>query len=74
MKSMDSITADQYCNMLMSHVLPTIKTKWPGNLSETTIKIQQDNARPYIEPSDKEFLCKTFENGIEGGFGFSTTK
>ena len=65
MKSMDSITADQYCLMLMSHVLPAIKTKWPGNLSDTTIKIQQDNARPHIEPSDKEFLRKTFEMGLK---------
>ena len=48
MKSMDSITADQYRNLLMYHVLPVIKTKWPGNLSDTRIKIQQDNTRPQI--------------------------
>ena len=61
MKSMDSITADQYCDTLIDHVLPAIKTKWPGNLSDTRIKIQQDSARPHIAPSDKEFLHKTFE-------------
>ena len=65
MKSMDSITADQYCDTLMYHVVPAIKTKWPGNLSDTRIKIQQDNARPHIEPSDEEFLCKTFEMGLK---------
>ena len=61
MKSMDSITADQYLSMLMYHVLPEIKTKWSGNLSSTRIKIQQDNARPHIESSDQEFLCTKFK-------------
>ena len=63
-KSLDSITVDQYRNMLMSHVLPAIKTNWPSSLSHTTIKIQQNNTRPHIEPSDKEFLCKIFEMGL----------
>ena len=44
MKSMDSITADQYYLTLMSHVLQAIKIKWPGDLSDTAIEIQQDNA------------------------------
>ena len=57
-RSKNSITTDQYCNMLIYHVLPVIKIKWRGNLSGTIIKIQQDNARPHIEPSDKEFLPK----------------
>ena len=56
---------NQYCLMLMPHVLPAIKTKWPGNLSNTRSKIQQDNARPRIEPSDKEILHETFEMGLK---------
>ena len=68
----NSITADQFHRMLMSHVLQVIKTKWLGNLSDTTIKIQQDNVRPHIEPSDKKFLCKTFEMGLKVDLLFQT--
>ena len=65
MKSMDCITVDEYHDTLMSQVLPAIIIKWPGNLSDTTIKIQQENTRPHIEPSENEFLCNTFELGLK---------
>ena len=67
---MGSITADPYCLTQMSHILPPIKTKWPGNLSDTTIKTQQDNVRSHFEPSNKEFLRITFEVGLKVDLGF----
>ena len=60
MKSMDSISFYQYRRILISFVLPAIKTKWSFNSTPQKIKFQQDNARPHIEPTNREFLQATF--------------
>ena len=65
MKSMDSITTNKYHNELIYHVLPAIKIKWPGNLSNTRIKIQQDNAGPHIGSSYQEILHVVIEMGLQ---------
>ena len=50
--------------MWIDFVHPVIKTKWTLNYTQEKIQIQQDNARPHIEPTDQKFLQATFEIGI----------
>ena len=61
MKSMDSVSRDEYRRVLISFVFPAIKIKWPFNAIQENIKIQQDNARPHMEPTDHEFFQAKFE-------------
>ena len=39
---------------MIDKLLPAIKKKCPGK-SSSLIKVQQDNAKPHINPDDKEF-------------------
>ena len=58
---MVSIATDHYHRMFITHVLSSIKRKWPGNLSAAAIKIEHDNARTHNELTEPEFLSATFE-------------
>ena len=51
---MSAVTAPVYQQWLIEWLLPAIKEKFP--LSTRLIKIQQDNARPHIQPQDPTFL------------------
>ena len=49
--------------MLITNVLPSIRAKWPANLSKH-IYVQQDNAKPHIAPNDTEFLNESMKDGF----------
>ena len=42
-------------SMLVTNVLPTIRAKWPHEMSKH-IFIQQDNAKSHIAHNDNEFM------------------
>ena len=42
---------------MINFVLPAIKIKWPFNSTQERIKMQQDNVRPHMEPTD----CKSLQ-------------
>ena len=48
--------------MLLEHVIPAIKEKWPANMPKD-LTIQWDNARPHKIPTDEELLEATTTNG-----------
>ncbi|KAL6504137.1 hypothetical protein OROGR_026060 [Orobanche gracilis] len=54
-KAMTSITKDVYRRCLIDKVLPAIREKWPRSDGIQKIYIQQDNAKPHIDPMDDEF-------------------
>ena len=54
-KPIQSITKEHMRSMLIINVLPTIRAKWPKEMS-MHIFIQQDNAKPHIAHKDKEFM------------------
>ncbi|KAF0693687.1 Aste57867_15372 [Aphanomyces stellatus] len=53
------VTRDTYKSMLVSHVIPAIRSKWPKE-DTRKVKIQQDNARPHVPPLDLDVVaaCK----------------
>ncbi|ETV94901.1 hypothetical protein H310_11552 [Aphanomyces invadans] len=53
------VTRDTYKAMLIQHVIPAIRAKWPVAESRS-VKIQQDNARPHVPPLDADVIaaCK----------------
>ena len=51
-----------YKAMLLDKVIPAIKSKWPTHESKC-VKIQQDNARPHISPSDAEIMNACTQDG-----------
>ena len=57
-----NITAAVIRQMLLDHVIPVIKEKWPPNKPKD-LTIQWDNARPHKIPKDEEFLEATTSNG-----------
>ncbi|ETI30295.1 hypothetical protein F443_22583 [Phytophthora nicotianae P1569] len=64
-----SFNQEVYKGHLLDHVIPAIKLKWPRREKKNVILIQQDNAPPYISPSNPEVLAA----GMVGIFGFSTS-
>ncbi|ETV80254.1 hypothetical protein H257_06595 [Aphanomyces astaci] len=54
-----NVTRPTFKAMLIDNVIPTIRSKWPSGESRA-IKIQQDNARPHMPPSDVDIVaaCK----------------
>ena len=55
-KPVTSVTNIEYRQFLIQKVLPAIKSKFPTLPEGKSIKLQQDNARPHISPSDHEFI------------------
>lgn len=47
------VNKETYRAMLVNHVLPAIKSVWPGGRE---VVIQQDNAKPHISPDDPDFV------------------
>ncbi|GAA0164581.1 hypothetical protein LIER_39822 [Lithospermum erythrorhizon] len=60
-----SITQDVIRSCLIEKVLPAIKGKWLGCNRTSTIYIQQDNARPRIDPLDAKFLEAAQRDGFD---------
>ncbi|ETV90583.1 hypothetical protein H310_14675 [Aphanomyces invadans] len=56
-------SAPVYKNMLIEHVIPGIKAKWPVN-STRCVVIQQDNARPHVPSCDQTVLEACTSNEI----------
>ncbi|ETV75547.1 hypothetical protein H257_10362 [Aphanomyces astaci] len=54
-----SVTRETYKAMLVDKVIPAIRAKWPRGETKA-VKIQQDNARPHVPPSDVDVVaaCK----------------
>ena len=57
------VTKDVMRSCLIQKVLPVIRAKWPRD-TEDIVFIQQDNARPHIDPNDAEFLGAASSDGF----------
>ncbi|GAA0140873.1 hypothetical protein LIER_02143 [Lithospermum erythrorhizon] len=60
-----SITQDVIRSCLIENVLPAIKEKWPHYSRNSTIYIQQDNARTHISPFDDKFCEAAQGDGFD---------
>ncbi|XP_010667495.2 uncharacterized protein LOC104884520 [Beta vulgaris subsp. vulgaris] len=63
-KAKQSITKETIREMIINKLLPAIRAKWLENGCKQ-IWIQQDNARPHIQPNDAEFLEASRQGGFE---------
>ena len=57
-----NVDRDSYREMLIDNLIPAILTKFPDLV--TPIKIQQDNARPHIDPDDTNFVEAAEKQGL----------
>ncbi|KAM3221949.1 hypothetical protein P3L10_021219 [Capsicum annuum] len=64
-KAITSVTKEISRSFLINEVLPAIKTKWPREDLNSTIFIQQDNARTHIQPNDEEFCRAAIQDGFD---------
>ena len=58
-----NITKEVYRDMMISKILPAIRQRWPDG-NTFSIEIQQDNARPHIDPKDEHFLREASRDGF----------
>ncbi|CAL5349588.1 unnamed protein product [Camellia sinensis] len=64
-KAIVSVTKDVIRACLIEKVLPAIRSKWPCSSAMNIIFIQQDNARPHVDPFDVEFLEAASREGFD---------
>ncbi|XP_026458696.1 uncharacterized protein LOC113359240 [Papaver somniferum] len=64
-KAILSVTKDVICLCLINKVFPAIRSKWPRSSNMEPIFIQQDNAKPHINPNDQEFLEDASKDGFD---------
>ena len=64
MKPITSVTKEVMRAFIIQKVIPAIRAKWPTENATEPIYIQQDNARPHIEPSDPLFREATQQDGF----------
>ncbi|KAF7123388.1 hypothetical protein RHSIM_Rhsim12G0027300 [Rhododendron simsii] len=64
-KAIATVTKDVIRSCLIEKVIPAIQSKWPRSSVGKTIYIQQDNARPHIQPYDAQFRDVTTKNGFD---------
>ncbi|XP_058223067.1 uncharacterized protein LOC131332786 [Rhododendron vialii] len=64
-KAIATVTKDVIRSCLIDKVIPAIQSKWPRSSVGETIYIQQDNARPHIQPSDAQFRDVATKNGFD---------
>ncbi|XP_028061599.1 uncharacterized protein LOC114265064 [Camellia sinensis] len=64
-KAIVSVTKDVIRACLIEKVLSAIQSKWPCSSAMNTIFIQQDNARPQVDPFDVEFLEAASREGFD---------
>ncbi|XP_027169562.1 uncharacterized protein LOC113769299 [Coffea eugenioides] len=60
-----SVTKEVYRRCLIDNVLPAIRAKWPQSDVISPIFIQQDNAKPHIDPMDVEFIEAATREGFD---------
>jgi len=59
-----SVNKTSYTEMLMEHMLPLIRAKFPGDVNGRRITVQQDNAPPtHIQPGDTEWCQAVAASG-----------
>ncbi|KAM3218829.1 hypothetical protein P3L10_023360 [Capsicum annuum] len=64
-KAITSIIKEISRSFLINEVLLAIKGKWPREDLNSTIFIQQDNARTHIQPNDEEFCRAATQDGFD---------
>jgi len=64
MKPITSVTKDVMRAFIIDKVIPAIRAKWPSEDVGKPIFIQQDNARPHIDPSDPLFAQAAQQDGF----------
>uniref|UniRef100_A0A0A9EXU2 Tc1-like transposase DDE domain-containing protein n=1 Tax=Arundo donax TaxID=35708 RepID=A0A0A9EXU2_ARUDO len=64
MKPITSITKEVMRAFIIEKVIPAIWEKWPSEDAGKPIFIQQDNARPHIDPSDPLFCEAAQQDGF----------
>lgn len=64
-KAIISVTKDIIRSCLINQVLPAILSKWLRSSGHETIFIQQDNAKPHIQPFDLQFLEAATKDGSD---------
>ncbi|VFQ98898.1 unnamed protein product [Cuscuta campestris] len=61
-KPVDVVNRQVMKAMMLTRVIPEIKSKWPDAHNKHII-IQQDNAKPHVDPADSEIVQVCQENG-----------
>ncbi|XP_058211657.1 uncharacterized protein LOC131323836 [Rhododendron vialii] len=64
-KAIISVTKDIIRSCMINQVLPAIHSKWPHSSAHETIFIQQDNAKPHIQPFDLQFVEVATKYGFD---------
>ncbi|XP_028060307.1 uncharacterized protein LOC114263922 [Camellia sinensis] len=64
-KAIVSVTKDVIRACLIEKVLLAIRSKWPRFSAMNIIFIQQDNARPHVDPFDVRFLEASSREGFD---------
>lgn len=64
-KTILSVNKDVIRSCLINKVLPSIRSAWPRGSKTETIYVQQDNARPHINPDDAEFIEAATKDGFD---------
>ncbi|XP_021854228.1 uncharacterized protein [Spinacia oleracea] len=62
-KAITPVTKEVMRRKIIDELLPAIRRRWPWFASKD-IWIQQDNARPHINPNDAEFLDVATQEGF----------
>ena len=59
-----NVTKEVYRDVLINKLIPAIVAKWPRTSAGVAVYIQQDNAKPHIDPNDETWLAAKVVNGI----------
>ncbi|CAK8542192.1 unnamed protein product [Lathyrus sativus] len=73
-KAITSVKRDVVISFLIEKVLLTIREKWPRDEFESTIFIQQDNARTHINHDDPLFCEAATKDGFDIRLMWQSTK
>ncbi|ETI48513.1 hypothetical protein F443_07458 [Phytophthora nicotianae P1569] len=63
-RNIDTVDREVYREYLVTKVFPAIKAQWPRKDRHMLILVQQDNAKPHVEPWDPDVV----KAGQEGGW------
>ncbi|KAG2870591.1 hypothetical protein PC117_g28466 [Phytophthora cactorum] len=53
-----------YRKMLIQHLLPAVRERWPSVCNGGLLRVQQDNAPAHISPMDTQFVAAAAELGL----------
>ncbi|KAG3008451.1 hypothetical protein PC121_g3250 [Phytophthora cactorum] len=53
-----------YRKMIIQHLLPAVRERWPSVCSGELLRVQQDNALAHISPMDTQFVTAAAELGL----------